>query len=293
MTGSSAAIAQPSDPKVTLPTEQLAAKTDIELPAALRTNAARSTSNSHHASRVNCLILVAPALICVIGAFDVHAGRRVEARLSSGMSEARRVRQGSCENYFRRDRRPEYRVRRRGILSDGLLSSPPQNTAYLRIRETYVNYDYGYSVVIPKPLIWLRSPPPFPNHGFVIKLPGDPLARITVDANYNAAEWNSLQEALNANLEQFKRDSSGEVKIVMQRPAVLGGLKAVHFSLRSAAKGSKELLIRDVLLAFRKEPGGVGIVYEIALTTPAVRYRKDRRSAARLEKSFRLKTLPK
>ena len=242
---------------------------------------------------VNCLILVVLALTCVIAAFDVDAGRRFEARFSSGLAEASRIRQRSCDNYFPCDRQPEYRVRPRGILSDGFLSSPPQNTNYLRIGENYVNYDYGYSIVIPKPLVGLRSPPPFPNHGFVINLPGHPRARITVDANYNAAEWNSLQEGLNAHLEQFKRDSSREVKIVMQRPAVLGGLKAVHFSLRSAATESNEPVIRDVILAFRKEPGGVGIVYEIALTTPALRYQKDRRSAAQLVKSFRLKALPK
>jgi YD repeat-containing protein len=40
-----------SDPQVVLPTEQLAAKNDIALPDSLRTDAPRSTSNSHHASR--------------------------------------------------------------------------------------------------------------------------------------------------------------------------------------------------------------------------------------------------
>jgi RHS repeat-associated protein len=41
---------EPGDPKVTLLTEQLTARSDIELPAALRTNASRSISNSHHVS---------------------------------------------------------------------------------------------------------------------------------------------------------------------------------------------------------------------------------------------------
>jgi hypothetical protein len=40
-----------SDPQVTLPTQQLAAKTDIDLPDSLRLDSPRSASNSHHASR--------------------------------------------------------------------------------------------------------------------------------------------------------------------------------------------------------------------------------------------------
>jgi RHS repeat-associated protein len=45
------AIAQPNDPQVSLPTEQLTARTDIASADSLRTGAPRSTSNSHHASR--------------------------------------------------------------------------------------------------------------------------------------------------------------------------------------------------------------------------------------------------
>jgi YD repeat-containing protein len=45
------AIAQPNDPQVSLPIEQLSAKTDIASADSLRTDAPRSTSNSHHASR--------------------------------------------------------------------------------------------------------------------------------------------------------------------------------------------------------------------------------------------------
>jgi hypothetical protein len=239
------------------------------------------------------LIPVVLGLASILSAFDGRVGGRVEAKSSSGLSEESRARQLSCENYFPCDRQPEYRVMTRGLLRDGFLSGPQQNTTYLRIEETYINYDYGYSVVIPRPLVGLRSPPPFPNHGFVINLSGDPLARITVDASYNAAEWNSFREALYAHFDQFKRDSSGEVTLMMQRPAVLGGLKAIHFSLRSAASESNEPMIRDVVLAFRKETGGVGIVYEIALTTPALRYERDRRSTAQVLKAFRLKALPR
>jgi hypothetical protein len=51
--------------------------------------------------------------------------------------------------------------------------------------------------------------------------------------------------------------------------------------------------MRDVLLAFRKAPGEVGIVYEIVLTTPTSRYNKDKHLIAELQRTFRLKSLPK
>jgi RHS repeat-associated protein len=51
VTASSPAITQPSDPQVSLPTDQVSAQTDIELPDSLRIGSSRSTSNSHHASR--------------------------------------------------------------------------------------------------------------------------------------------------------------------------------------------------------------------------------------------------
>ena len=50
-TGSSPAIPQPSDPQVSLPTDQVATKTDIELPSSAQSDGPHSTSRSHHASR--------------------------------------------------------------------------------------------------------------------------------------------------------------------------------------------------------------------------------------------------
>ncbi|HEV2827108.1 MAG TPA: RHS repeat-associated core domain-containing protein [Pyrinomonadaceae bacterium] len=47
----SAPIAPPAEPHVSLPTEQIAADTEIKLPDSLRAGAARSTAKSHHASR--------------------------------------------------------------------------------------------------------------------------------------------------------------------------------------------------------------------------------------------------
>jgi hypothetical protein len=163
---------------------------------------------------------------------------------------------------------------------------------YLLVKNRYSNYDYAYSVRLPKGLTGLRSPSPFPNHGFAIQLSDEPKASISVDAGYNAAEWRSFDDAIKFHKDSFEREVGGEIKIVAQAPAVLGGLRAIHFTMkqRAATPGGSQL--REVVIAFRKAPGEVGIVYEIVLTTPASRYRKDKHLIADLQRTWRLKSLP-
>ena len=57
-----------------------------------------------------------------------------------------------------------------------------ERSDYLVEKGRYSNYDYGYSVRIPKKFTGFRSPSPFPNHGFLIQLSDDPKAGISVDA---------------------------------------------------------------------------------------------------------------
>jgi hypothetical protein len=51
--------------------------------------------------------------------------------------------------------------------------------------------------------------------------------------------------------------------------------------------------VREVLLAFRKAPGEVGIVYEIVLTTVPSRYDKDKHPIVDLQRTWRMNSLPK
>ena len=168
-----------------------------------------------------------------------------------------------------------------------------ERSDYLVVKNWYSNYDYAYSVRIPKGLIGLRSPSPFPNHGFVIQLSDYPKASLIVDANYNAAEWSSFADAINAHKDIFKGEVGGEVRVVTQVPAVLGGLRAIHFTMKPRTSTSNDPELREVLLAFRRAAGEVGIVYEIVLTTPTSRYTKDKHLIAVIQKTWRLKSLPK
>lgn len=165
---------------------------------------------------------------------------------------------------------------------------------YLPVKGQYSNYDYGYSVRIPKELTALGSRPPFPNHGFVIELSDHPKASVSVDASYNAAEWSSFNNAINAHLGYFKDAVGSEVRVVARAPTVLGGLRAIRFTMKPKTSGGNDPEVREVLLAFRKAAGEeIGIVYEIVLTTPSSRYEKDKQLLADLQRTFRLKLLPK
>jgi hypothetical protein len=161
------------------------------------------------------------------------------------------------------------------------------------VKDRYSNYDYGYSVRLPAGTTGLRSPSPFPNHGFVIQLSDHPKTSLSAVANYNAAEWSSFDDAINAHMDYFKDETGGEVSIVARVPAVLGGLRAIRFRMKPGTSGPNDPEVREVLLAFRKAQGEVGIVYEIVLTTLTSRYNQDKHLVANLQRTWRLKKLPK
>jgi hypothetical protein len=163
-----------------------------------------------------------------------------------------------------------------------------QTSDQLVVKDRYSNYDYAYSVRLPKGLTGSMPPAPFPNHGFEIQLSAH--AILSVDASYNAAEWNSFKDAINFHLRSFKDEVGGEVSVVAQTRTVLAGLRATRFTMRSKTSASNQ--VREILLAFRKIPGEVGIVYEISLTTLTSRYNQDKHLVADLQKTWRLSPLP-
>lgn len=178
-----------------------------------------------------------------------------------------------------------------GFLCDSPLIAQTNRSDYLIVKDRYSNYDYGYSVRIPKGLTALRSPAPFPNHGFVIHFSDDPNASLSVDASYNAADWTSFDDAINAHRDSFKREVGGDVSVVAQVPTALGELRAKRFTMKPNAPDSKQ--VREVLLAFRNTRGEVGIVYEIVLTTLTSRYNRDKHAISDLLRTWSLKSLPK
>src|SRR5215510_10871741 len=107
-----------------------------------------------------------------------------------------------------------------------------ERSDYLLVKGRYSNYDYAYSVRLPKGLTGVRPPSPFPNHGFEIQLSDQAKAIVAVDASYNAAEWRSFADAIKFHLNSFKGEVGGDVSVVAQTPTVLGGLKATRFTMK-------------------------------------------------------------
>jgi hypothetical protein len=62
--------------------------------------------------------------------------------------------------------------------------------------------------------------------------------------------------------------------------------------MKPKTSASNDTEVREVVLAFRKAPGEVGIVYEISLTTLTSRYTHDKQLLADLQRTWRLSSLP-
>ena len=113
---------------------------------------------------------------------------------------------------------------------------PEDNTT---VEGRYSNFDYAYSVLVPKGMMGAMSPAPNPNHGFGIDLThptstswtlekGWPKAYLWVDASYDSAEYGSPSVVIKNSLESLQEKHS-RVRLVSRNPTRLGSLRAVHF----------------------------------------------------------------
>jgi len=166
-------------------------------------------------------------------------------------------------------------------------------------KEHYSNYDYAFSVQIPKGMIGFGSC--LTNHGFGIDLTNPasrlwtertrdgvyPQSYLFVDASYNGLEWQSLDEAMKANLEYLKDDGVKDIELVSKITAHLAKLRAIRFVARYNKFG--EAMVEDVVLALRRDGD---IVYSLELTTPASRYDIDKEIVTKMHQTWHLKPLP-
>src|SRR5262249_3218144 len=95
----------------------------------------------------------------------------------------------------------------------------------------YVNFNYGYSVLIPRGLSGFSQKPPLPQHGFRITLSTSPEAYIWVDGSYNAAEYQSLEEKNTVDLDLLRREGK-EGEMLEQRAVHLQNLKGLLVKVR-------------------------------------------------------------
>lgn len=152
-----------------------------------------------------------------------------------------------------------------------------------RIEGQYRNPEYGYLVNLPPGTTAITAAPPNPQHGFRIDLTPDQANFIWVDGSYNAAEYESAQEALRVYLE----DVAGKRPLKI-KPVHLGQLTGATASIRYDDPHSKQPRIEEEAVALRKNE----VVYTIGLQTSEARYAQDQPLFEKIVKSFQLTDLP-
>jgi hypothetical protein len=177
----------------------------------------------------------------------------------------------------------------------GLLSaaSPAQDKHDNSFRGTYSNYDYAFAVQLPSNLAGYGSDPPNPNHGCGVPLDAKGQAYMWVDGSYNAAEWRSLEEAVDVHIGYLKGDSQAPVVELMRKKTKLAGLPAIRSVARHKDRNGT-VMLEEFVMAMRRNRTAhdVEIVYTVGLSTPEVRIKQDRALFNKLWRSFALCPLP-
>jgi hypothetical protein len=156
----------------------------------------------------------------------------------------------------------------------------------------YVNYQHGFSVVIPKGLIGLGPAPPTPQHGIKIII-SEPAAHIFVDAYKSAIDYPSLTAAVDSDLEETRKNARG-LEVIDRHREQLGPLEAIRVKFRRKDATSEVMFIEEKVTAIRnsRHPED-GILYTVALVTSEPRYESDRRLFEAVLRTWHLRPLPK
>jgi hypothetical protein len=168
----------------------------------------------------------------------------------------------------------------------------------ITVEGRYVNFDYAYSVLVPRGMMAaMNSTPPNPNHGFGIDLTHPtstgwtmPKLSLWADASYDSAEYGSPNAVIKSNLE-WLRGKHTQVRLLSRYPAHLGSLRAVRFVISYVDSG--EAMIEDQIVAFRSQLGEESdIVYTIDLRTTSSRHQQDKRLVLEMQRSWIIDPLP-
>jgi hypothetical protein len=168
----------------------------------------------------------------------------------------------------------------------------------ITVEGRYVNFDYAYSVLVPRGMMAaMNSSPPNPNHGFGIDLTHPtstvwtmPKLSLWADASFDSAEYGSPNAVIKNNLE-WLREKHTQVRLLSRSPAHLGSLRAVRFVISYVDSG--EPMIEDQIVAFRGQLGEESdIVYTIELRTTASRHEQDKRLMLEMQRSWIIDPLP-
>src|SRR5216684_2021382 len=120
-----------------------------------------------------------------------------------------------------RTQRPEDVNLKSGTKHDPPEAKPVANQDDIIVEGRYVNFDYAYSVLVPRGMIAaMNSNPPNPNHGFGIDLTHPtstawtmPKISLWADASYDSAEYRSPNAVIKNNL-GWLREKHTQVRLL-------------------------------------------------------------------------------
>jgi hypothetical protein len=102
----------------------------------------------------------------------------------------------------------------------------------------YRNNNYDYTVLLPEGITAYNTPPPSPQHGFVVVLSKDPAAYIGVDSSYNSAEFETVTEGLKAHLGYIQ--SEAKVVDYQFHSIFLGNLRGIELTVTYLCPGERK-----------------------------------------------------
>jgi len=157
----------------------------------------------------------------------------------------------------------------------------------------YANYEYGYSLRIPRGLVGLSPPAPQPQHGIEIRLPGNQHAHILTNADFSASDFASLDAVVDSDLQE-SRKSVKDLQVVNRQRRRLRRLEAIRLVVRYDDMTSGATLMNETITAIRsaRRPEEA-VLYTISLVTPAKQYKNDRKVLEGILRSWRLRPMPK
>jgi hypothetical protein len=123
-------------------------------------------------------------------------------------------------------------------------------------------------------------------------LSGKRKARIWVVGNYNAAEYSTLDEVIDENLERLNKQQKN-IEVIARTKTSLDTLAAVRLTVRYKPSNSDDVMIEDLVSAIRASGEDMGVIYDLGLVTLETCYAEDKNIYEKILKSWKQKPLPK